>query len=149
LDTKGCATFPGIIKAGQNMTAMLNIEFPNLVYFNSIERTKVECNFPILDEMKSMKPALFEYYLESDKLVYCVQYKDGFLVNREYNLDEPIDVICVNRYESSLDGQFELDYSERHFFHHKGNELCFMTKKQLNPKQKPSLLVHVFTSTIP
>jgi hypothetical protein len=37
LDKKGCAAFPGIIKAGQNMTAMLNIKFPNLVSFNSIE----------------------------------------------------------------------------------------------------------------
>jgi hypothetical protein len=108
-DTKGCAAFPGIIKAGQNMTSMLNIEFPSLVYFNSIERTEVERNFPILEEMKSMKPALFEYYLEFDKLVDCLQYKDGFLVNREYNLGEPIDAIRVNRYESSLDGEFELD----------------------------------------
>ncbi len=137
LDTKGCAAFPGIIKAGQNMTAMLNIEFPSLVYFNSIERTEVERNFPILDEMKSMKPALFEYYLEFDKLVDCLQYKDGFLVNREYNLGEPIDAIRVNRYESSLDGEFELDYSERHFFYYRVNELCFVTKKQLDPKQKP------------
>jgi hypothetical protein len=119
------------------MTAMLNIEFPSLVYFNSIERTEVERNFPILDEMKSMKPALFEYYLEFDKLVDCLQYKDGFLVNREYNLGEPIDAIRVNRYESSLDGEFELDYSERHFFYHRVNELCFVTKKQLDPKQKP------------
>jgi hypothetical protein len=75
---KGCAVFPGIIKAGQNMTAMLNIKFPNLVYFNSIERTEVECNFPILDQMKSMKPALFEYYFQFSKLVDCVQYKAGF-----------------------------------------------------------------------
>jgi hypothetical protein len=94
LDTKGCAAFPGIIKAGQNMTAMLNTEFPNLVYFNSIERTEVEGNFPILDQMKSTKPALFEYYLEFNKLVDCVQYKDGFLVNSEYNLGEPINAIC-------------------------------------------------------
>jgi hypothetical protein len=137
LDTKGCAAFPGIIKAGQNMTAMLNIEFPSLVYFNSIERTEVERNFPILDQMKSMKPALFEYYLMFNKLVNCVQYKDGFLVNREYNLGEPIDAIRVKRYESSLHGKFELDYSERHFFYHRVNELCFVTKKQLNPKQKP------------
>jgi hypothetical protein len=70
LDTKGCAAFPGIIKAGQNMMAMLNIEFPSLVYFNSIERTKVERNFPILNEMKSMKPASFEYYLASWWTVY-------------------------------------------------------------------------------
>jgi hypothetical protein len=137
LDTKGCAAFPGIIKAGQNMTAMLNIEFPNLVYFNSIERTEVEHNFPILDQMKSMKPALLEYYLEFNKLVDCVQYKDGFLVNREYNLGEPINDIHVQRYESSLQGEFELDYSERHFFYHRVNELCFVTKKQLDPKQKP------------
>ena len=137
LDTKGCAAFPGIIKAGQNMTAMLNIEFPSLVYFNSIERTEVERNFPILNEMKSMKPALFEYYLEFDKLVDCVSYKEGFLVNREYNLGEPIDTIRVNRYESSLDGEFELDYRERHCFYHRVNELCFVTKKQLDPKQKP------------
>jgi hypothetical protein len=138
LNTKGCAAFPVIIKAGQNMTAMLNIEFPNLVYFNSIERTEVERNFPILDQMKSMRPALFEYYLEFNKLVDCVQYKDGFLVNREYNIGEPINAIRVQSYESSLQGDFELDYSsERHFFYHRVNELCFVTKKQLDPKQKP------------
>jgi hypothetical protein len=136
LDTKGCAAFAGIIKAGQNMTAMLKIEFPNLVYFNSIESTEVKHNFPILDQMKSMKPALFEYYLEFNKLVGCVQYKDGFLVNREYNLGEPINAICVKRYESSLQGEFELDYSEQHFFYHRVNELCIVTKKQLDPKQK-------------
>jgi hypothetical protein len=84
-----------------------------------------------------MKPALFEVYLEFD-LVDCVQYKDGFLLNREYNLGEPIDAIRVNIYESSLDGEFELDYSvEHHFFYHRVNELCFVTKKQLDPKQKP------------
>jgi hypothetical protein len=45
--------------------------------------------------------------------------------------------IRVQIYESSLQGEFELDYSERHFFYHRVNELCFVTKKQLNPKQKP------------
>jgi hypothetical protein len=50
LDTKGCATFAGIIQAGRNMTVMLNEQFPRLIYVNSIERTEVERNYPILDE---------------------------------------------------------------------------------------------------
>jgi hypothetical protein len=134
LDTKGCAAFPGIIKAGQNMTAMLNNEFPSLIYFNSIERIEVERNFPILDESKTMKPALFEYNLEFNKLVNCVRYKDGYLVNTEYNLGDPIDGVCVNRYQSSLDGKFEFGYPEGLSFYHRVNELCFVTKKQLDPK---------------
>jgi hypothetical protein len=59
LDTKGCASFAGIIKWGRNMTSMMNNEFPRLIYVNSIERTEVECNFPILDVTKTMKPLLF------------------------------------------------------------------------------------------
>jgi hypothetical protein len=58
LSTKECATFAGIIKYGRNMTVMLNNEFPRLIYVNSIERTKVERNSPILDETKTMKPLL-------------------------------------------------------------------------------------------
>jgi hypothetical protein len=49
LDTKDCASFAGIIKLGRNMTSMMNNEFPRLIYVNSIERTEVERNFPILD----------------------------------------------------------------------------------------------------
>ncbi len=49
LDTKGCASFSGIIKSGRNMTSMTNNGFLRLIYINSIERMEVERNFPILD----------------------------------------------------------------------------------------------------
>jgi hypothetical protein len=81
LDTKGCASFLGIIKSGRNMTSMVNNEFPRLIYINSIERTEVERNFPILDVLKTMKPPLFEFFLQFDKRVDCFQYKEGYLVN--------------------------------------------------------------------
>jgi hypothetical protein len=100
-----------------------------LIYFNSIERTEVERNFPILDKVKTMKTPLIENYLEFVKLVNCVQYKDGFLVQQECNLIEPIDAVCANRYKSSLDSKFELEYSEHHFSTIEMNELCFVTKK--------------------
>ncbi len=53
-----------------------------------------------------MKPALFEVYLEFD-VVDSLQYKDGLLLSKEYNLGGPIDAIRVNIDESSLDGEFE------------------------------------------
>jgi hypothetical protein len=53
LDMKGCASFAGIMKTGYNMASMLNNQFPHLIDVNSIERTEVECNFSILDEMKT------------------------------------------------------------------------------------------------
>jgi hypothetical protein len=84
------------------MTAMLNNEFPRLIYVNSVERTKVERNFPILDETKTMKPLLFEYFLEFDKLVDCFPHNEEFLVNHKYSLGEPIDSTRVNIYEDSL-----------------------------------------------
>ncbi len=135
LDTKGCATFAGIVKSGRNMTVMLNNEFPRLIYINSIERTEVERNFPILDETKTLKPALFEYYNEFDKKVDCVPYKNGFLVNRFYTLGEPIDAIRIKRYEDSLDGKFELEYKDRHLFYNRVNDLCMVTKQQLDPSK--------------
>jgi hypothetical protein len=137
LDTKGCASFSGIIKSGRNMTSMMNNEFPRLIYINSIERTEVERNFPILDETKTMKPLLFEFFLEFDKQVDCFPYKEGYLVNRKYSLGEPINCDRVKRYEDSLAGKFELESSERHVFYSRVNELCFVTKQQLDPKKEP------------
>jgi hypothetical protein len=137
LDTKGCASFLGIIKSGRNMTSMMNNEFPRLIYSNSIERTEVERNFPILDVSKTMKPPLFEFFLEFDKQVDCFQYKEGYLVNREYSLGEPINCHRVKRYEDTLSGQFELDSSERRVFYNQENELCYVTKQQLDPKKEP------------
>ena len=137
LDTKGCASFAGIIKPGRNMTAMLNNEFPKLIYVNSTERTEVERNFPILDETKTMKPLLFEYYLQFDKNVDCVQYQTGYLVNRKYSLGETIDSARITEYEDSLLGKFELDYSKRHLFYNRVNDLCFVKKERLDPNQEP------------
>jgi hypothetical protein len=82
-EMKGCALFSGIINSGRNMTEMMNSEFPCLIYVNSIERSEVERNFPILDESKTMKAGLFDYFLGFDQMVYCVPCKEGFWVNRQ------------------------------------------------------------------
>ena len=137
LDTKGCASFSGIIKSGRNMTAMLNNEFPRLIYVNSIERTEVERNFPILDEKKTMRSPLFDYFLKFDKLVDCVPYQHGFLINRKYSLGEPINAERVKFYEDSLAGNFEFQFSQRSLFYSRVNELCFVSKQQLDPKREP------------
>ncbi len=84
-----------------------------------------------------MKPPLFEFFLEFDKQVDCFQYKEGYLVNREYSLGEPINCHRVKRYEDTLSGQFELGSSERHVFYNRVNELCYVTKQQLDPKKEP------------
>jgi hypothetical protein len=102
LDIKECTTFAGIIQAGRNMTVMLNEQFPRLIYVNSIERTKVERNYPILDESKTMKPLLFQFFLQFDRKVDCVPYKDDFQVNREYILGPPIDGQCIKQYVVGL-----------------------------------------------
>jgi hypothetical protein len=117
LDTKGCASFLGIIKLGRNMISMMNNEFPRLIYINSIERTEVGRNFPILDVSKTMKSPLFEFFLEFHKRVDCFQYKEGYLVNGEYSLGERINRNRVKRYEDTLCGQFELESSERCVFY--------------------------------
>jgi hypothetical protein len=90
LDTKGCASFSGIVKSGRNMTSMMKHEFSRLIYINHFERMEVERNFPILDVWKTMKPPLFRFFLEFDKRVDCFQDKEGCLVNCEYSLGEPI-----------------------------------------------------------
>jgi hypothetical protein len=137
LDTQGCASFLGIIKSGRNMSSMMNNEFPRLLYINSIERIEVERNFPILDVSKTMKPPLFELFLEFDKRVDCFEDKEGYLVNREYSCGEPINCDQVKRYEETLSGQFELEFSERHVFYSQLNELWYVTKQQLDPKKEP------------
>jgi hypothetical protein len=73
------------------MTVMLNEQFPRLIYVNSMERTEVERNSPILDKSKTMKPLLFQFFLHFDRKLDCVPYADGFLVNRGYTLGQPID----------------------------------------------------------
>jgi hypothetical protein len=135
LDTKGCATFAGIIQPGRNMTVMLNKEFSSLIYVNSCERTEVERNFPILDQHKTLKHALFQFYLQFDTKVDCVPYKDGFLVNREYTLGQPIDVQRIKRYEESMEGIFELGDEDRALFYNRVNDLCLVKKQSLDPNK--------------
>jgi hypothetical protein len=118
------------------MTAMLNNKFPRLIYVNSIERTEVERNFPILDEKKTMKSPLFDYFLEFDKLVDCIPYQHRFLLNCKYSLGEPINAEPVKFYEDSLAGKFELQFSERCLFYSRVNKLCFVSKQQLDPKRE-------------
>ncbi len=137
LDTKGCATFAGIIQAGRNMTVMLNEQFPRLIYVNSIERTEVERNYPILDESKTMKPLLFQFFLQFDRKVDCVPYGDGFLVNRGYTLGQPIDQERIQQYEDSMEGIFELDNKDRQLFYHRVNDFCMVKKKRLDPNKDP------------
>jgi hypothetical protein len=134
LDTKGCASFAGIIKSGRNMSSMLNDEFPKLVYVNSIERTEVERNFPILYESKTLKDDLFEYYGNFNRMVDCVPYKDGFMVNKQSTLGIAIDVSRITAYEESLNGKFELEAADREVFYNRVNDLCFVTKKTLDSK---------------
>jgi hypothetical protein len=137
LDTKVCATFAGIIQTGRKMTVMLNKEFPRLIYVNSIERTEVERNFPILDKSKTMKPALFQFFLQFDRKVDCVPYNDGFLVNREYTLGQPIYGQRINQYQDSMEGIFELEIKDRELFYHRVNDFCMVKKQRLYPNRGP------------
>jgi hypothetical protein len=43
----------------------------------------------------------------------------------------------VKRYEDTLSGQFELEFSECGVFYSRVNELCYVTKQQLDPKKGP------------
>jgi hypothetical protein len=117
LDTKGCASFLGIIKSRRNVTSLMNNEFPHLIYINSIERTEVERKFSILDAWKTMKPPLFELFLEFVERVDCFPYKEGYLVSRKYSLGEAINCDRVKRYEDTLAGKSELESNERHVFY--------------------------------
>jgi hypothetical protein len=137
LDTKGCATFAGIIQAGRNMTVMLNEQFPRLIYVNSIERTKVERNYPILDESKTMKPLLFQFFLQFDRKLDCVPYGDGFLVNRGYTLGQPIDQERIQQYEDSMEGICELEHEDRQLFYHRVNDFWLVKKQRLDPNKNP------------
>jgi hypothetical protein len=49
LDSKGCAAFCGITTAREKMMAMFKNELPSLIFFNSIERTRMERKFTILN----------------------------------------------------------------------------------------------------
>ena len=114
---KGCASFAGIMKTGYNMASMLNNQFPHLIDDNSIERTEVECNFSILDEMKTMKPLHFTFFLQFVKLIDCFPQKDVFLVNPKYSLGETINSAHAKRYEDSLDEKFEFKSSQHYLFY--------------------------------
>ena len=95
----------------------------------------MERNFPILNEKKTMKAPIFEYFLQFDKVVDRVTYKDGYLVNGKYSLGDPIDASSVLFYEASLSGHFEMECSQRHLFYSRVNELCFVSKKKLDPNR--------------
>jgi hypothetical protein len=98
----------------------------------------VEHNYPRLDETKTTKPLLFKYFLEFDKLVDYFSYKERFLVNCKYSLGEPMDSAHVNIYEDSLvEGNFEFESSQHNLFYNRVDDLCFVSKKQLDPKQEP------------
>jgi hypothetical protein len=84
-----------------------------------------------------MKSPLFEYFLEFDKLVNRIPYQHGFLISRKYSLGKPINAERVKFYEDSLAGKFELQFSQRCLFYSRVNELCFVSKQQLDPKQEP------------
>jgi hypothetical protein len=60
--------------------------------------------FPILDKSKTMKPGLFDYFLEFDKMVNCVLFKEGCLINCQYTLSEPTDATHLKRYEDTCEG---------------------------------------------
>jgi hypothetical protein len=117
---------------------MMNNELSCLIYVNSIERMEVERNSLILDVTKTMKPPLFEFFLEFDKPVDCFPYEEGYLVNRGYSLGEPITCVRVIRYEDTLAGQFELESSECCAFYSRVlNDLCYVTKQRLHPQKEP------------
>jgi hypothetical protein len=137
LDTEGCATFAGIIQAGKNMTVMLNKQFPPLIYVISIERTEVKRNFPILGKTKTMKPLLFQLFLQFNRKVDCIPYCPGFLVNCGYTLGQPIDQEHIQQYEDSLEGIFELDIKDIELYYHQVNDLCMVKKQGLDPNKDP------------
>jgi hypothetical protein len=56
-----------------------------------------------------MKPLLFQYFLEFDKAVDCIPYKEGFTVKWQYILSQPIDAAHIKRYEDSVEGKFEVE----------------------------------------
>jgi hypothetical protein len=119
------------------MTVMLNQQFPRLMYVNSIERTEVERNYPILDESKTMKPLLFQFFLQFDRKLDYVPYGDGFLVNRGFTLGQPIDQECIQKYEDSMEGICELEHKDRQLFYHRVNDICLVKKQRLNPNKYP------------
>ena len=58
-------------------------------------------------------------------------------MSRGYSLGEPINCDQVKRYEEILAGQIELESSDRHVFYSQVNDLCYVTKQQLDPKKEP------------
>jgi hypothetical protein len=129
LDTKGCSSFRGIIQQGRNMTKMMNVEFPKLIYVNSTERVNTERHYPILDQEKTMTPSLFEYYNQLDLTVDTQKWSDGYLVNKEIALGSPID---VDLYVKTLKGEFDGTYENRHQFVERVDDVCFVRKTKLS-----------------
>jgi hypothetical protein len=64
----------------------------------------------MVDETKTRKPLLFQYFLEFDQTVDCALYKEGFMINlHPYTLSQPIDATHIIIYEDSLEETFELE----------------------------------------
>jgi hypothetical protein len=131
LDTKGCANFRGIINQGRNMTKMLNVEFPKLIYVNSSERVSTVRHYPILNKEKTLTKSLFDYYNQVDLVSDIVKFGDGFLVNKEIALGSAIN---VDLYQKSLLGEFEGTFDQRHLFVERVDDLCFVRKLKLSKK---------------
>jgi len=131
LDTKGCSNFRGIIHTGRNMTKMVNVEFPKLIYFNSSERVNTVRHYPILDKAKTLTPSLFEYYNKLDLKTDVAKFGDGFLVNKDIAVGNKIN---IELYVKTMQGKFEGTFENRHTFVERVDDLCFVRKQKLSSK---------------
>jgi hypothetical protein len=131
LDTKGCSNFRGIINQGRNMTKMMNVEFPKLIYVNSSERVSTVRHYPILDKKKTLTTPLFEYYNKVDMATDVVKFGDGYLVNKDIALGNNIN---IDMYVKTMNGKFEGTFENRHLFVERVDDLCFVRKHKLSSK---------------
>ncbi len=72
-----------------------------------------ERHYTILDQTRTLTPALFEYYNQVDQMVDIQKFADGYLVNKDDALGLEID---VEMYEMTLKGEFKGTFYNRHIF---------------------------------
>ena len=114
----------------RQMIAVLNEEFPKLVYLMSERNgTGPSLTWPVRDQQKAFHNSEFMEFQDVFEFdVDSFEYKGGWLVNSMEYLQEPITPADVQRMEEARQGLFELTYQEREKLVERTERFHYITK---------------------
>ena len=134
-EIKGTRRFPASCNCGKNITTMLTVELPNMVYKTSLSRVGVERNFKInnrdivLNYQSNDYQKLLRYFNSFDSSIDIRSNgQNKFFVNTEEYLGSYVTEERTKLYRDALKGKTELDFSQRGRFFSHVESLCMVTR---------------------